>query len=111
MGRQIFGEATRGISRGPGVNAGGERTLGEVPTQTEIAVATGAARGVDPAWSTRKPRVQHDPLADLQPRDPGTQLRHLGDYFVAQNGGSGEITVESAIGEVFTEIHEDLLGV
>src|ERR1039458_4096109 len=99
MGRQIFSEATWGVSRGPGVNAGGEGALGEVPTQTEVAVAAGATRGVDPAWSARKPRVQHHPLADLQPRDPRTQLRHLGDHFVAQDGGSGKIAVEGAVGE------------
>jgi len=71
MGRQIFSETTRGIPRGPRVNAGGEGALGEVPTQAEVAFAARATRGVDSAWSTREPRVQHHPLADLQLRDPG----------------------------------------
>ena len=93
------------------MNAGGQGALGEVPTQTEVAGAARTTRGVDPAWSTREPRIQHHPLADLQLRDPRTQFRHLGDHFVTQHRGSGEIAIEGAVGEVVAEIHEDLLGV
>ena len=84
---------------------------GEVPTQTEVAVPARATRGIDPARPTREPRVQHDPLADLQLRDVGTQLGHFGDHFVAEHGGGGEIPIEGAVAEVLPEIHEDLFGV
>ena len=67
--------------------------------------------GSIPRGRTRQPRVQNDPLADLQLRDSRAQFRHLGDHFVPQDGRSREIAVEGAVGEVVAEIHEDLLGI
>ena len=55
-------------------------------TEAQVTGLTGGTLGVDPSGAARQPRIEDDPLADLEPAGIGTELGHLGDDLVAEDG-------------------------
>jgi len=47
------------------VDAGGDATLGEVPAQAQVADVARRTLRLDAARTARKPRVEHDAVADV----------------------------------------------
>ena len=111
MGRQKFSEAPGGIARQPGVHAGGEPAVQEVVTEAQVARHACGTLRVDPSGPACQPRIQDDPLADLESPGIGAELGHLGDDLVAEHRRIREERVHGIVPVAFPEILEDVLGV
>ena len=111
VGGQVVGEATGRVLRRPGVDAGRDGALREVPAHAEVAGLARGARWVDAAGPAREPGVQDDALADLDGGDRGADLDDVGHHLVPEHRREGEVPVQRAVAEVVAEVHEDHLGV
>ncbi len=109
--REVLGEAAGRILRRPGVDAGRDGSLGEVPAHAVVAGLARPAGRIDAPRAAGEPRVEDDPLADLEGGHGRTHLDHIGDHLVTEDGGKREVAVQRAVAVVIAEVHEDHLGV
>ncbi len=106
-----FGPRAGGVGDHADVDTGPEVATGEAPAEREVAGDAARARGVDAARPAGEPRVDDDPLPDIDAGRSGPDVDDLGDDFVAgdvrQRRERGHRVVDVAV----TEVAEDELGV
>ena len=110
VGGHELGVAARRVGGDAGVQAGADVAVGEAPAQAVVAGLTGRADRVDAAGGAGQPRVEHDPLADLEPGGLGAERHDLGHHLVAEHLRERAQAAHRAVA-VAVEVEQDLLGV
>ena len=97
--RQLLGPGSRCAGDDADVHPGSQITLREAPAEAQVPCLAGRAERLDAARRAGQPRVEHDPLADIEPagrRTQGDDLRHdlvPGDMRQRGEGGHGIVDV------------------
>ncbi len=110
VGREQVGVPAGGVAGDAGMDAGADGPGEEVVTKAEV---TGLARRAQRRHlrGARQPRVEHDPLPDLQALRLGTEGDDIGHDLVAHHLGERAQPAHGVVALGFTEVQQRLLGV
>ena len=89
---------------------GADVARGEAPAEAEVAGRAGRADRRDAAGRARQPRVEHDPVADVEPRGLRPGIVHHADHLVAEHLGERAEPAHGAVA-VALEVQQHLLRV
>ena len=100
------------VARGADVDAGRDRPDVERVAEAEVADLARRAHRRDAARPARQPRVQHDPVADLEAFGLGPERDDVGDDLVPEHLRQREEPLHRVVGRAhLAPVHEHLLGV